>query len=81
MCAPRYDPRMLARALALALLLPAVAAAQTPPVATYRLPPKEIVDLVDAPPTPGVSFSPDRRWMLVLDAPSFPPSRSSRSRS
>lgn len=64
---------MFARALALALLLvPALAAAQTP-AESYRLPPKEIVDLVDAPPTPGVSFSPDRKWMLLLDAPSFPP--------
>jgi len=65
---------MLVRALALALLLPAAAAAQAPPPdAKYRLPPKEIVDLVDAPPTPGVSFSPDKKWMLILDAPSFPP--------
>lgn len=64
---------MLSRALALVLLVaPAVAAAQTP-ASEYRLPPKEIVDLVDAPPTPGVSFSPDRKWMLLLDAPSFPP--------
>ena len=63
---------MLARTIALALLVPALAAAQTP-AASYRLPPKEIVDLVDAPPTPGVSFSPDRKWMLILDAPSFPP--------
>jgi hypothetical protein len=26
----------------------------------YRLPPQEILDIVDMPPQPGLSFSPDR---------------------
>ena len=36
------------------------------------MPPKAIADLIDAPPTPGVSISPDDRWMLLLDRPSLP---------
>ena len=36
----------------------------------YQLPPKAIVDLIDAPPTPGVSLSPrtaasGKRWLLI----------------
>ncbi|MFN0241450.1 MAG: prolyl oligopeptidase family serine peptidase [Planctomycetota bacterium] len=38
----------------------------------YRLPPKEIVDILDAPPTPTVSFSPDDRWMLLVERPAMP---------
>ena len=32
----------------------------------YRLPPPDVVKLVDAPPTPRVSISPDSRWMLEV---------------
>ena len=38
----------------------------------YRLPPPAIVELIDAPPTPGVSLSPDREWMLLTERPSLP---------
>ncbi|MBC8175460.1 MAG: S9 family peptidase [Candidatus Marinimicrobia bacterium] len=38
----------------------------------YRTPPQEIVDIVDAPPTPAVSISPTRDWMLIMTKPSFP---------
>jgi len=38
----------------------------------YRLPPQEIIDLVDAPATPSVSLSPDRHWLLVLENPALP---------
>lgn len=45
----------------------AAAAPAPPPLASgYRLPPKEIADIVDAPPEPLLSFSPDRT--LVLQA-------------
>ena len=40
--------------------------------AGYQMPAKAIADLIDAPPTPGVSISPDDRWMLLLDRPSLP---------
>lgn len=39
---------------------------------TYRMPPREIADLVDAPLTPDVAVSPDRRWMVLMDRPPLP---------
>ncbi|MDW8464984.1 MAG: prolyl oligopeptidase family serine peptidase [Chloroherpetonaceae bacterium] len=39
----------------------------------YKMPPKAIADLVDAPPTPAVSLSPNRTLMLILERPSLPP--------
>ena len=33
----------------------------------YRLPPPPLGDIVDTPPTPGVSLSPDRSWMLLME--------------
>ncbi len=39
----------------------------------YRLPPPEIVALIDAPPTPLVSLDPSRQWLLVLRQASLPP--------
>ena len=38
----------------------------------YRLPPQEIVDLIDAPPPPAVDFSPDYQWLLLLDRDAMP---------
>lgn len=37
----------------------------------YQLPPQSIVDLVDAPQIPMEEFSPDGRYMLVLEVPGF----------
>ncbi|KAM0947593.1 putative acylaminoacyl-peptidase transcription factor WD40-like family [Dioscorea sansibarensis] len=39
----------------------------------YRLPPKEIRDIVDAPPLPVLSFSPQRDKILFLKRRSLPP--------
>ncbi|KAG9148926.1 hypothetical protein Leryth_024946 [Lithospermum erythrorhizon] len=39
----------------------------------YRLPPKEIKDIVDAPPLPALSFSPHRDKILFLKRRSLPP--------
>ncbi len=52
---------------------PAFAEDPGPNATTYRLPPQAMVDLVDAPPTPGVSRSPSREWMVIMDRPSLPP--------
>lgn len=41
--------------------------------ATYRLPPKAIVDLLDAPPTPTAIVSPSRQVMAVIERRSMPP--------
>jgi len=38
----------------------------------YRLPPKEIVEVLDAAPTPDVDVSPDGKWMLLVERPSMP---------
>ncbi|MGH7531188.1 MAG: S9 family peptidase [Gemmatimonadales bacterium] len=52
------------------LLLLAVAplTAQEP----YKTPPQVIVDILDAPPLPGVSVSPTRDWLLLEQTPSMP---------
>ena len=38
----------------------------------YQLPPQEVVDIIDAAPAPGVSLSPDRDWILLVDRPAMP---------
>jgi len=38
----------------------------------YRLPPEEVVDIIDAPPPPSVSFSPDGEWMLLTERDAMP---------
>ena len=38
----------------------------------YRLPPQEVVDIVDAPTAPRVQMSPDMRHMLLVEYPSLP---------
>ena len=52
----------------LLLLLPALAVASE----SYQLPPTVLADMIDAPPTPGVSLSPDGAWMLLLESPGLP---------
>mgnify|MGYP001810693284 CR=1 FL=1 len=43
---------------------------QQPPLASgYRLPPKEIADIVDTPPEPLLSFSPNRELVMQLARP------------
>ena len=39
----------------------------------YRMPPEDIVRLVDAKPTPVISLDPMQNWMIVLGQPSLPP--------
>jgi len=59
------------RLLPSAALLAAVALpgnAQEP----YRTPPQVINDILDAPPLPGVSVSPDRHWLLFSERASMP---------
>ncbi|HEY2413018.1 MAG TPA: prolyl oligopeptidase family serine peptidase [Pirellulaceae bacterium] len=41
--------------------------------ARYQRPPKAITDILDAPPTPQVSISPTRDYLLVIDRESYPP--------
>jgi dipeptidyl aminopeptidase/acylaminoacyl peptidase len=53
-----------------ALLFTAAAADDT--ATGYQLPPQVLVDIIDAPPTPGVYLSPDNEWMLLLLRPGLP---------
>jgi hypothetical protein len=39
----------------------------------YRKPPKEILDILNAPPTPGASLSPTRDYLLLLKGDRYPP--------
>ncbi len=66
-------PAILVRAVPtifLAVLLAAAPAifAQAP----YKVPPKEVVDILDAPPTPRVSMSPARDIMALIEYESMP---------
>jgi dipeptidyl aminopeptidase/acylaminoacyl peptidase len=38
----------------------------------YRLPPQEVIDIVDAAPTPSVSISPDHQRMLLIERSAMP---------
>ena len=39
---------------------------------SYREPPQEVIDIVDAQPEPAVSISPDRGWMVMLERKAMP---------
>lgn len=58
------------------ILIPAVLAllCSLPAIAQggYRLPPQEVVDIIDAPSSPMVRFSPDRQWMLLVERSAMP---------
>src|SRR5436189_3457941 len=54
--------------LACLALLSGTLSAQTP----YKTPPQVIVDILDAPPLPVASLSPDRQWLLLLEQRSMP---------
>jgi dipeptidyl aminopeptidase/acylaminoacyl peptidase len=54
--------------LAIAFLFHVTAIAQEP----YKLPPKAVVDILDAPPTPRVLMSPARDMMLLVEYESMP---------
>jgi dipeptidyl aminopeptidase/acylaminoacyl peptidase len=55
------------------LAIPAAAATAPAADTGYKLPPQVLVDIVDAPPTPGASLDPHRQWLLIVDRPSLPP--------
>src|SRR5262245_4219370 len=48
------------------------AAASSPTASGYLLPPKVIVDMIDAAPTPGVVASPDHKTLALLERRSLP---------
>ena len=62
------NKRLIIGVLALACLLNLPGRAQEP----YKLPPKDVVDIVTAPPTPRVSLNPGRDTMLLIESESLP---------
>lgn len=38
----------------------------------YQQPPQSVVDIIDAAPSPSVSFSPDRKWMFLIERDAMP---------
>ncbi len=67
-----YRKAILLLAAVCVPLLTAVSATAQDTGAEYRMPPPELTALVDAPRTPGVSLSPDRTMMLLIQPPSLP---------
>ncbi len=65
-------PKRLSLRLSICLLILALSvpflAAQEP----YKLPPKNVLDILNAPPTPRVTMSPDRSVMLLVESESMP---------
>ncbi len=71
----RVQTRRFLAAIGLCLLIAAPSAAQDAArdtEAVYRTPSGDLAALVDAPRTPGVSLSPDRSLMLLMQPPSLP---------
>jgi dipeptidyl aminopeptidase/acylaminoacyl peptidase len=68
-------PRTRSGPILAALLALTIAplAAQEPERPVYREPDPALVRIVDAPPTPSVSLSPDGARMLVVEFPGYPP--------
>jgi dipeptidyl aminopeptidase/acylaminoacyl peptidase len=62
----------MSRATRRILLVLAVLPAALPAQQAYKTPPQAIVDILDAPPLPAASLSPDRRWLLLMEQPSMP---------
>ncbi len=60
--------RLILISLALVFLFQFIAFAQEP----YKLPPKAVMDILDAPPTPRVSMNPARDTMLLIESESMP---------
>jgi dipeptidyl aminopeptidase/acylaminoacyl peptidase len=52
---------------------PVMSAEPTTPAAGYRRPPQAITDILDVPPTPAVSISPTRDYLLLVERLSHPP--------
>ena len=61
--------RVIVTLIAAMVLMPATAPAQSP----YKLPPAEIVAILDAPQPPRVVLSPARDAMLLIESQAYPP--------
>ncbi len=66
------DPLPRALSLLLLLLLALVPGAELAGQEPYRLPPAEVVEILDAPRAPSVVPAPDREWLLLAHRRSMP---------
>ncbi len=64
--------KRLSVVLSVFLLLLAAAGSFVSAQEPYKTPPKEILDILNAPPTPRVTLSPDRTRMLLVESESMP---------
>ncbi|MDD8027393.1 MAG: S9 family peptidase, partial [Acidobacteriota bacterium] len=64
--------KRLALRLSLGLIVLALAAAFGAAQEPYKLPPQNVQDILNAPPTPRVTLSPDREVMLLVENESMP---------
>ncbi len=64
--------RRLPLRLSLGLLLLALAGLHLAAQEPYKLPPKNVLDILNAPPTPRVTMSPNREIMLLIESESMP---------
>lgn len=69
----RLTPHLVSAIAVAFLAVDAAAQDPLPTDARYRMPPSNLAAIVDAPPTPGISLSPRRKWMLLMHRPSLPP--------
>jgi hypothetical protein len=66
--------RLAAAPILLVSILAAPASAAGPGSGeSYQSPSQALVDLMDAPPTPQSSLSPDRQWLLLMEYPALIP--------
>jgi dipeptidyl aminopeptidase/acylaminoacyl peptidase len=63
----------VSRTLPIALVLMSILADAADAQTAYRKPPKTVADILDAPPTPAVSLSPDRRTIALVTTGRYPP--------
>ena len=67
------ESRAMNRLLTALVLVPVVALPSAAREESYRLPPDEIVALVDAPPPPVLTVDPDGSYALVTESAPMPP--------
>ncbi len=58
--------------LALGLFLAPLQARQVDSEQGYQLPPPEVIQIVDAAPSPSVQISPDGKWMILIERAAMP---------
>lgn len=66
----RIRIRLVFQLLCCLLTVTGVVVAQTEN--QYKLPPQDVVDIIDAKPVPSVTISPDRQWIAFVDRSSMP---------